>query len=138
MSFVSNLWKTTKSRLGFYGALAAIGGGALIVGQVYQVLTSVKYKEGPLGRKTHVKLSEPFVQGSTQTEYTVGSFLRTLENMSSWDQLSEDRKTYIRRAVLNYENGYTFTNGDGLLSAILDCWFYGTEKAITWPIPEED
>ena len=78
MSEVANsVWTTAKRKLGFYGALAAFGGGVYLV---YSALNpAVKYVEGPLGRKTHVQVSEPFIEGSNTTRYTVSGFLTRLE-----------------------------------------------------------
>lgn len=137
MSEVANsVWTTAKRKLGFYGALAAFGGGVYLV---YSALNpAVKYVEGPLGRKTHVQVSEPFIEGSNTTRYTVSGFLRTIENIRGFDELSDSRKTYIRRAIINYENGYTFANGDTLFQAVYMCFVYGIEiTKIKWPLPEE-
>lgn len=135
MSLMNDTWTRAKRKLGFYGALAAVGGGAYLV---YTALNpAVKYQVGPLGKKTHVEVSEPFIQGSTKTRYTVSGFLFEIERISGFDQLPQSRKNYIRRAIINYEYGYTFPNGDALLEAVVNNWFLGIEKEIRWPLPEE-
>ena len=104
----------------------------------------ISYKDshyiiGPYGKKDSVNLSEPVFTGDDSTSYSISGFRYRVHHLSGWDNLSDDKKTYINRCMDNHHYGYTFSDGDALVYSIVICYQLGLMPlTLKWPIPRSD
>ena len=132
--FGKQVWKATVRRLGFYGAIFAVGAGAFAV---HAVFFAKKYAHGPYGKRDQISLDyDPFGEG---TNMTLSSYRFHTRRWPLFRAASPAVKEYVERAFLNYEYGYTFATGMALDLAIDAAVLSGNPNPVplVWPMPEE-
>lgn len=132
--FGKQVWKATVRRLGFYGAIFAVGAGAFAV---HAVFFAKKYAHGPYGKRDQIALAyDPFGEG---TNMTLSSYRFNTRRWPEFQNSSSEVQDYVNKAMLNYEYGYTFATGMALDQAIDAAVLSGNTNPVplVWPMPEE-
>jgi hypothetical protein len=138
MSFVENVWKGTKRRLGFYGGLLVVGAAGY---GVYQIISpDARYLPGPYGVRDTVVTSYPIWDSSDGNSISYSTHYYRTTQWTAYKTASDSDRRYVDRAFLNYRWGYTFADGNALedsVNARLGTG-YGSAAQIQWPLPTEE
>jgi hypothetical protein len=133
--FGKQVWKATVRRLGFYGAIFAVGAGAFAV---HAVFFAKKYVHGPHGKRDRITLNYNAWGQAFTHDFSTYRF-NTQQRWPEFQNSSPEVQDYVNKAMLNYEYGYTFANGMELDNAI-NAAVYGQNPnpvPLVWPMPEE-
>lgn len=138
MSFVENVWKGTKRRLGLYGGLLVVGAAGYGVYQLFS--PDPKYLPGPYGARTTVETSSPIWDATEGNSISYSTHYYRTRQWSAYKNASDSDRQYVDRAFLNYRWGYTFADGNALeqsVNARLGQG-YGSAATLQWPLPTEE
>ena len=94
-----------------------------------------KYVPGPYGERDRISFSTQVWEGYG-TEMNFSTYRYLTQRWPPYAASSSSTREYVDRAMLNYQYGYTFANGDALENAITDAVSYNRKVGLTWPIPK--
>ncbi|MBU02545.1 MAG: hypothetical protein CME55_04550 [Halieaceae bacterium] len=107
---------------------------AALIGVANTVL-GPKYVPGQYGERDRISFSTEIWPGYG-TEMSLSTYRYLTQRWPQYTASSSSIREYVDRAMLNYQYGYTFANGDALENAINDAVYYNRKVDLTWPIPK--
>lgn len=93
------------------------------------------YVPGQYGERDRISFSTEIWPGYG-TEMSLSTYRYLTQRWPQYTASSSSIREYVDRAMLNYQYGYTFANGDALENAINDAVYYNRKVDLTWPIPK--